>query len=96
MDYGANYYAVQTFSDIPKSDGRRIQIAWMAGGSYPQMPFNQQMSYPCAMTLHETPEGLRIFRQPVKEIASLYGKEVRLNNQTAWRRMNFWVFGHRR
>ena len=46
MDYGANYYAVQTYSDIPAGDGRRIQIAWMNGGSYPKMPFNQQMSFP--------------------------------------------------
>ncbi len=29
-DYGANYYAVQTYSDLPESDGRRIQVAWMA------------------------------------------------------------------
>ncbi len=82
VDYGANYYAVQTFSDIPASDGRRIQISWMAGGAYPQMPFNQQMSYPCAMTLHETPDGLRIFRQPVKEISHLYGKEQKWQNLT--------------
>lgn len=93
VDYGANYYAVQTFSDIPHSDGRRIQIAWMAGGAYPQMPFNQQMSYPCAMTLHETPEGLRIFRQPVKEIASLYGKEARISNKTL-KPNEFWLFAY--
>src|SRR5262249_50736286 len=55
VDYGANYYAVQTYSDIPASDGRRIQIAWMNGGSYPQMPFNQQMSFPCELTLRTTP-----------------------------------------
>ncbi len=73
-DHGTNYYAVQTFSDIPSDDGRRIQIAWMNGGSYPAMPFNQQMSFPCEMTLHRTAEGLRIRRNPVKEIASLYGK----------------------
>lgn len=73
VDYGANYYAVQTYSDIPPSDGRRIQIAWMNGGSYPGMPFNQQMSFPCTLTLRQTAEGLRIFRWPVKEIASLHG-----------------------
>jgi fructan beta-fructosidase len=74
-DQGANFYAVQTYSDIPASDGRRIQIAWMRGGSYPQMPFNQQMSFPCELTLRRTPEGLRLFRWPVKEIRSLYTKE---------------------
>jgi sucrose-6-phosphate hydrolase SacC (GH32 family) len=77
VDFGANYYAVQTYSDIPKSDGRRIQIAWMNGGGYPQMPFNQQMSFPCTLTLRRTPEGLRLFRWPVKEIEKLRIAEER-------------------
>jgi fructan beta-fructosidase len=78
-DTGGNYYAVQTFSDIPSADGRRIQIAWMYGGVYPQMPFNQQMSFPCELTLHSTPDGPRLHRRPVREIAALRGKphEVR-------------------
>jgi len=75
VDYGANYYAVQTYSDIPPADGRRIQIAWMQGGSYPQMPFNQQMSFPCALTLRATADGLRLYRWPVREIRSLYARE---------------------
>ena len=73
-DYGANFYAVQTYSDIPHADGRRIQIAWMRGGEYPHMPFNQQMSFPCELTLHRTPDGLRLYRRPVREIAGLYEK----------------------
>ncbi len=73
-DHGANFYAVQTYSDIPRADGRRIQIAWMRGGDYPRMPFNQQMSFPCELTLHRTPDGLRLHRQPVREIAGLYGE----------------------
>jgi fructan beta-fructosidase len=75
VDYGGNYYAVQTYGDIPPADGRRIQIAWMTGGSYPKMPFNQQMSFPCAMTLRPTPDGLRLYRWPIKEIRSLYAAE---------------------
>ncbi len=71
-DYGANFYAVQTYSDIPASDGRRIQIAWMRDGKYPGMPFNQQMSFPCELTLRQTDDGLRLFRQPVQEIRKLY------------------------
>jgi fructan beta-fructosidase len=74
-DFGANFYAVQTYSDLPASDGRRIQLAWMAGGNYPQMPFNQQMSFPCELTLRPTPEGLRLFRLPVREIRGLYERE---------------------
>jgi sucrose-6-phosphate hydrolase SacC (GH32 family) len=73
MDLGPNYYAVQTYSDIPAGDGRRIQIAWMRGGNYPGMPFNQQMSFPCRLTLHKEPSGYRIFRNPVSEISKLQG-----------------------
>ncbi len=35
--WGTNYYAVQTFSDMPAN--RRVQMAWMTGGRYPEMPF---------------------------------------------------------
>ncbi len=70
-DHGTNFYAVQTYSDIPY-DTRRIQIAWMRGGEYPGMPFNQQMSFPCELALHRTLAGLRLFRQPVGEIKDLY------------------------
>ena len=82
VDFGGNFYAVQSYSDIPESDGRRIQIAWMRGGTYPQMPFNQQMSFPCTLTLHETPDGLRLFREPVAEISSLYGASYTWHNLT--------------
>ena len=72
-DTGANFYAVQTWSDIPPEDGRRIQLAWMGGGQYPGMPFNQQMSFPCELLLRPTPEGLRLKRRPVREIETLHG-----------------------
>jgi fructan beta-fructosidase len=69
--WGANDYAAQTYSDIPVEDGRRIQIAWMAGGGYPDMPFNQQMSFPRALTLRTASDGVRLCMEPVREIASL-------------------------
>ncbi len=78
---GANFYAAQTWSDIPSCDARRLQIAWMAGGKYPGMPFNQQMSFPCELTLQTTPEGIRLYRQPIKEIKSIHQKEYSWNNQ---------------
>ncbi len=73
-DWGANFYAVQTYSDIPPQDGRRIQIAWMRDGRYPGMPFNQQMSFPCELKLRTFPEGIRMCRLPVKEIEKLHTK----------------------
>lgn len=80
QDYGANFYASQSFHNVPASDGRRIQVTWMAGANYPGMPFNQQMGFPVELTLHNTPDGVRMFRQPAAEIASLHGAEHSLNN----------------
>ena len=71
-EQGANGYAAQTWSDIPAEDGRRIQISWMRGGLYPAMPFNQQMSFPVELTLRTLPDGIRLCREPVREIELLH------------------------
>jgi len=67
-DFGSNTYAAQTFSDIPEKDGRRIQIAWMRRAIYLGMPFDQQMSFPCELTLRDVGGNLTMFRYPVSEI----------------------------
>ena len=71
-EQGANGYAAQTWSDIPVEDGRRIQISWMRGGRYPAMPFNQQMTFPVELTLRTFPDGIRLCREPVREIELLH------------------------
>ena len=82
MDLGNNFYAAQSYSDSPEEDGRRIQIGWMNGGIYPDAPFNQQMAFPCVLTLKRFPEGLRVCRNPVKEIKNLYGEKFTIKNKT--------------
>ncbi|HWY32620.1 MAG TPA: GH32 C-terminal domain-containing protein, partial [Candidatus Acidoferrum sp.] len=74
-----NFYATETWANTDTGDGRRIQAAWMRGSSFPNMPFNQQISFPCELTLHGTPNGLRIFREPISQIALLH------RGQDAWR-----------
>jgi fructan beta-fructosidase len=69
--YGNCFYAAQTYSDV--EDGRRIQIGW-GQAKLPGMSFNQMMAFPCELTLHTTPAGVRMFARPVKEIESLHGK----------------------
>src|SRR5262245_28296592 len=69
--YG-NFYAAQTFDNAP--DGRRVQIGWAQGVTFPGMPFNQQMSVPVELTLRKTPDGLRMFANPVEELKNLLVK----------------------
>jgi fructan beta-fructosidase len=80
-DIGPNFYATQTWGNTETGDSRRIQAAWMRGGSFPEMPFNQQVSFPCELTLRNTPAGPRIFREPVREIALLHNGQDRWTNR---------------
>jgi len=73
-DFGSNYYATQTWSNIPENDGRTIQIAWMQGNKFPDMPFNGQMTFPCELSLKTSGENIFLVRRPVKEIGVLYDK----------------------
>lgn len=68
-DHGQAFYAAQTWNNVP---GRKIQIAWMRGGVYPQMPFNQQLSFPCELLLESVPGAFRILRKPVPELELLH------------------------
>lgn len=70
VEFGGNNYAVQTYYGLPKD--RHVQIGWMRGGNYPGMPFNQQMTFPCDLTLRKTKDGLRLYRYPAPEIDKIY------------------------
>lgn len=74
FSYGNCFYASQTFSNIPETDGRRVQMAW---GVIPTwgMSFNMIMLFPVELSLRTTGEGIRMFAYPVKEIESIYSKE---------------------
>ncbi len=77
-----NFYAAQTFNNSP--DGRAVQIGWMRGGPDSSvvysLPFNQQMSFPCELSIRTTDGGLRLFCEPIKEIKTLVKDEhVRTN-----------------
>lgn len=73
-DHGKNYYATQTWSNIPEEDGRTIQIAWMRGGKFPDMPFNGQMTFPSELSITKYVTGYKLIRKPIEEIEELHDK----------------------
>jgi sucrose-6-phosphate hydrolase SacC (GH32 family) len=86
FDYGDSYYAAQTFNQAP--GGRVVHVGWLHSKKFYRpfldagMPFTQQMSIPAEITLRTTPDGIRMFRNPVKEIETLYIKTDRVEGAT--------------
>ncbi len=80
LDYGPGYSANQTWNNMPPTDGRRVQIAWLRYGKYPGMPFDQQLTFPCELSLRDLGDGVRLARRPVGEISKLYARTDRRTN----------------
>jgi fructan beta-fructosidase len=71
-DHGMDFYAVQSWSDVPAADGRRLWLAWMNNWRYantiPTSPWRGAMTVPRSVALRRYPEGLRLVQRPVVEL----------------------------
>ncbi|MEO7318650.1 MAG: glycoside hydrolase family 32 protein [Chthoniobacteraceae bacterium] len=74
-DYGADFYAGVSWSDVPKTDGRRVWLGWMSNWLYaqdvPTSPWRSAMTVPRELALRRTPDGLRLVQKPVAEFEKL-------------------------
>ncbi|SDI67545.1 glycoside hydrolase family 32 protein [Alteribacillus bidgolensis] len=74
LDFGKDFYAAQSFSDVP--DNRQIIIAWMSNWEYandvPTDPWRSAMSLPRELSLRKENGKDIIVQSPVKEIKNLY------------------------
>ncbi|HLZ93010.1 MAG TPA: glycoside hydrolase family 32 protein [Candidatus Acidoferrum sp.] len=79
-DYGKDFYATNSFSDLPASDGRRIWLAWISNWQYantePTKLWRGAQSLPRALSLKTYPEGIRLLQTPVKEIERLRASRI--------------------
>ncbi|MEU4197652.1 glycoside hydrolase family 32 protein [Kribbella sp. NPDC026611] len=75
---GAGYYAGLTFENVP--DGRIVSMAWQ--GENKGSVWTGNASFPVDFTLHDTPDGLRVFSTPIPEIALLRTSSETLENRT--------------
>jgi fructan beta-fructosidase len=75
VDYGKDFYATISFSDIPPSDGRRIWMGWISNWLYanvePTTVWRGAQSVPRRLTLRRTPDGIRLLQSPIAELTAL-------------------------
>ncbi|MFC0876950.1 glycoside hydrolase family 32 protein [Saccharicrinis sp. FJH2] len=78
IDYGKDDYAGVTWSDIPRSDGRRIFMGWMSNWQYGQVvpteKWRSAMTFPRTLTLKKENGNYRILSNPVREIKNIQEK----------------------
>ncbi|MDQ2730409.1 MAG: GH32 C-terminal domain-containing protein [Armatimonadota bacterium] len=82
VNYGPDFYAAQSWNDAP--DGRRIMIAWMYSWGYDHFPGRPGggMTIPLRLTLRRTPEGIRLFQAPIRELESLRTGHFKMEDKT--------------
>jgi sucrose-6-phosphate hydrolase SacC (GH32 family) len=72
IDFGKDFYAVQSWSDIPEEDGRRIWIAWINNWQYaeaiPTHPWRSAQSIPRVVELSEIGGEVRLVQRPIDEL----------------------------
>lgn len=86
-DYGQDFYAAVTYSDIPQEDGRCIWLGWTSNWKYPfagpTEPWKGGMSIPRALELRTGSDGaVKLCQQPIVELKKLREKELLLEQVT--------------
>jgi fructan beta-fructosidase len=86
LDWGRDNYAGVTWSDIPKTDGRRLFMGWMSNWDYaqnvPTKSWRSATTLPRQLILSKTAQGLHLLSQPVKELEKLRKNTYTIENQT--------------
>jgi fructan beta-fructosidase len=80
-DFSSDYFASQTWNNIPVKDGRCLQIALLKDGEWEDMPFSNQLTFPGELSLKKINSGIFLIKQPAHEIETLYGKKYSWKNK---------------
>jgi fructan beta-fructosidase len=78
VDYGKDFYAAVSYSDIPADDGRRIWLGWMSNWQYaretPTHPWRGAMTIARSLSLSKVGSGLVLVQEPIRELEGLRGR----------------------
>jgi beta-fructofuranosidase/levanase len=85
VDYGKDFYAVVSWSNIPPKDGRRVWIGWMNNWEYgqevPTSPWRSAQSIPREVRLKAYSDGIHLVQAPVVELRRLRQAHFELSNK---------------
>jgi len=83
-DFGKDFYAAQSWSDLPDTDGRRIWIAWFSNIAYsanvPTRPWRGSMTIPRSLSLKRAGTNFDLRQEPIRELMSLRAEEAHVTS----------------
>jgi len=83
-DWGKDFYATNTWKDVPSSDGRRLWIGWFSNWKYanaePTVLWRGAQSVPRTLMLRRYSDGLLLVQRPIRELESLRREKLRITN----------------
>jgi len=78
-DYGKDFYATNSFADLPSKDPRKIWMGWISNWQYanrePTAVWRGAQSLPRALSLSQFPDGIRLVQKPISETQGLRERE---------------------
>lgn len=85
-DYGKDFYATNSFNDMPKGDERRIWMGWTSNWLYakdePTVLWRGAQSIPRTLSLRNVDGEMLMVQAPVRELHSLRGKPLHLKGMS--------------
>ena len=85
-DYGKDFYATNSFNDMPSGDPRKIWIGWISNWLYakvePTLLWRGAQSIPRTLTLRRVGTQLLMVQAPVQELQGLRGKPFSIQNKS--------------
>jgi fructan beta-fructosidase len=83
LDYGMDFYAAASWSNLPEAQHRHVWLAWMNSHHYaqqiPTAPWRGAMSLPREVTLRFASGAMTLMQTPVPELAALRAHHVHWN-----------------
>ena len=84
IDYGADYYAAVSWSDVPETEGERLMVAWMSNwlyaGDLPTAPWRSAQSLPRRVKLQTLGSEIQLVQQPAHGLESLRRTQHHVGN----------------
>lgn len=86
VDYGSDFYASTSFSDLPKPDGRHIWLGWLTNWEYAaRMPpdrWRGAHSIPREVKLKRFTDGIHLVQEPIAELRVLRGRHTKVERHS--------------